>query len=72
MNGDTQTPQESADSIMAQSEFDLPAPQVLALINQNNCSACHCEFVDLAHHLNIPLVTQDKEVLRTTKNIGKT
>ncbi|MBL4622559.1 MAG: type II toxin-antitoxin system VapC family toxin [Immundisolibacteraceae bacterium] len=56
--------QESAESMMADSEFELPSPQVLALINQSSCSAYDCEFVALAQHLNIPLVTEDKKILR--------
>ncbi len=56
--------QETAESIMTQNEFDVSSPQVLALINESNCSSYDCEFIALAHHLNSPLVTQDKKVLK--------
>ncbi len=56
--------QETAESIMTQNEFDVPSSQVLALINESNCSSYDCEFVALAHHLNTPLVTQDKKILK--------
>lgn len=56
--------QEKAESIMVQNEFDVSSSQVLALINESNCSAYDCEFVALAHHLNIRLVTQDKKILK--------
>lgn len=56
--------QETAESIMDNNEFDVSSSQVLTLVNQSNCSAYDCEFVALAKHQNIPLVTQDKKVLR--------
>jgi len=56
--------QEAAESIMNNNEFDVSSSQVLALVNQSNCSAYDCEFIALAKHQNIPLVTQDKKVLR--------
>jgi predicted nucleic acid-binding protein len=56
--------QEAAETIMAQNEFDVTSSQVLALVNESNCSSYDCEFVALANHLNTHLVTQDKKVLR--------
>lgn len=56
--------QEIAESIMAQHEFDVSSPQVLALVDECNCSSYDCEFIALANHLNTQLVTQDKKVLR--------
>ncbi len=56
--------QETAESIMTQSEFDVSSSQVLALINESNCSSYDCEFVALSQYLNIPLVTQDKRILK--------
>ena len=56
--------QEAAETIMAQNEFDVTSSQVLALVNESNCSSYDCEFVVLANHLSTQLVTQDKKVLR--------
>ncbi len=56
--------QESAESLMAQNEFDVPSPQIISLINESSCSSYDCEFVALAHHFNSKLVTQDKKLLR--------
>jgi predicted nucleic acid-binding protein len=56
--------QEEAESLMSGSEFDISSPRVLALANKSSCSSYDCEFVALAQHLNIKLVTQDKKVLR--------
>jgi len=55
--------QEVAESIMAKNEYDVSSSQILALVNESNCSAYDCEFVALAHHFNVRLVTQDKKIL---------
>ncbi len=56
--------QDSAESIMFNNEFDVSSSQVLALVEKSNCSSYDCESVALAHQFNIPLVTQDKKILR--------
>ncbi len=56
--------QEQAESIMSNNEYDVSSSQVLALINDSNCSSYDCEFIALAHHLNTRLVTQDKTLLK--------
>jgi len=56
--------QDMAESIMAQNEFDISSSQVLALVEKSNCSAYDCEFIALANQLDLPLVTQDKKVLK--------
>ena len=62
--------QESAESIMARNEFDVPSAQVLALVAKSNCSSYDCEFIALAQHLNIQLVTQDKKILGEFSSIA--
>ncbi len=62
--------QETAESIMAQNEFDVSSAQVLALVEKSNCSSYDCEFIALAQHLNIKLVTQDKKVLREFPSVA--
>ena len=61
---------ETAESIMAQNEFDVSSAQVLALVEKSNCSSYDCEFIALAQHLNIKLVTQDKKVLREFPSVA--
>jgi predicted nucleic acid-binding protein len=56
--------QDSAEAIMGKNEFDIPSSRILALIEKSSCSSYDCEFVALAHHLNVQLITQDKKVLR--------
>jgi len=56
--------QDTAESLIERNEFEVSSAQVLALVNESNCSSYDCEFVALAHHLKTVLVTQDKKVLR--------
>jgi len=56
--------QETAESIIVQNDYDVSSSQVLALIDDSNCSSYDCEFVALAHHFDTKLVTQDKKILR--------
>ena len=62
--------QETAESIMVNNEFDVSSAQVLALVAKSNCSSYDCEFIALAQHFNIPLVTQDEKVLREFSSIS--
>ncbi len=55
--------QDTAESSIIQNEYDVSSPQILALIDESNCSSYDCEFVALAHHFDTKLVTQDKKIL---------
>jgi predicted nucleic acid-binding protein len=63
--------QETAESIMAHNEFDIPSAQILTLVNNSNCSSYDCEFVALARHFDIPLLTQDKKILREFSSVAR-
>jgi len=56
--------QGQAESIMEQNEFEIASAPILTLAKESGCSAYDCEFISLAHQLNVPLVTQDKKLLR--------
>ena len=56
--------QDEAESLLADSEFEVESKQVLALVRDSDCSAYDCEFVALAKQLNVKLVTEDKMLLR--------
>ena len=45
-------------------EHIVPSELVLNLAYESGCSAYDCEFVALAHQVGIPLVTQDKQILK--------
>ena len=56
--------QEQAEFLVGAHEHSVTSFQVLRLVQSSQCSAYDCEFVALAQHLGVPLVTQDKKVLR--------
>ena len=46
-------------------EYEVSSYEVLRLASESHCSAYDCEFVAVASELKIPLITVDKQVLRT-------
>ena len=45
-------------------EESVDSLDVLRLVAGSDCSAYDCEYVALAEHLNVPLVTEDRALLR--------
>lgn len=56
--------QNSAETLLAASEFDVPSLEILQLAHESACSAYDCEFVALARALGVKLVSSDKKVLK--------
>lgn len=54
----------SAQDLLADNEFEVSALPVLRLAHETGCSAYDCEYVALAQHLSVPLVTADKQLLK--------
>jgi predicted nucleic acid-binding protein len=54
----------NAETLLKNQEYLVASPDVLALAIQSGCTAYDCEYVALAEALNVPLVTEDREVLR--------
>ena len=52
-----------AETLMHGEEYQVDPGRVIKLIDSSNCSAYDCEFIALAQHLDIPLVTSDKQIL---------
>jgi len=52
-----------AETLMQGEEYQVDSGRVIKLIDSSNCSAYDCEFIALAQHLDIPLVTSDKQIL---------
>ena len=52
-----------AEILMQGEEYQVDSGRVLKLIDSSNCSAYDCEFIALAQHLDVPLITSDKQIL---------
>jgi predicted nucleic acid-binding protein len=56
--------QGEAEDLMSGEEYDVDSDTVLRLAERSGCSAYDCEYVALAKHLGVRLVTRDAQVLR--------
>ena len=62
---------QAAEVQLQQNEFEVNSEQVLKLATSSGCTAYDCEFVALAINFNIPLITMDKQVLRSFPNVAR-
>ena len=53
-----------AESLIADGEYDVGAVEVLRLSKASGCSAYDCEFVALAEHLDVKLVSADSRLCK--------
>jgi len=53
-----------AETLMQGEEYQVDSRRVIKLIDSSKCSAYDCEFIALAQHLDLPLITSDKQVLK--------
>ena len=59
-----------AENLLAAHEYSLPSDLILELTAKTTLSAYDAEFVALADQLGIPLVTQDKGILKAAPHIA--
>ena len=55
--------QEEAEGLVGGRELPVDSARVLSLAAETGRSAYDCEFAALAEHLDVPLVTSDRQVL---------
>jgi predicted nucleic acid-binding protein len=55
---------DTALDLMIGHEYEVASSRVLQLAHESGCSAYDCEFVVIAQHLRVPLVTSDAKVLK--------
>ena len=53
-----------AQALLSANEFDVPATAVLRLAKDSGCSAYDCEYVALAEHLQVKLVSADAKLCK--------
>lgn len=53
-----------AESMMLYKDHLVNSTAVMRLVADSDCSAYDCEFIALANHLSVPLVTSDSQLLR--------
>ena len=57
-----------AEAVVAGAEYDVAAAQVLRLARDSGCSAYDCEFIALAEHLGVKLVSEDARLCKAFPN----
>jgi len=62
---------EGAEGQMHGREFSVPSPQVLARVEESECSAYDCEFVVLADELRVSLVTSDEKLVKSFPAVAR-
>ena len=53
-----------AYALVSASEYDVPAAEVLRLAKASGCSAYDCEYVALAEHLDVKLISGDAKLCK--------
>ena len=53
-----------AESLLGDNEYDVSALAVLRLAKESGCSAYDCEYIALAEHLDVKLVSADKKLCK--------
>ena len=59
-----------AEAELVDFEREVDSVSVMELVAASACSAYDCEFIALAHSMEIPLVTEDARVLREFPRIA--
>ncbi len=62
---------QQAEILLTNKEYEITSAHVMQLVQSSNCSSYDCEFVALAQHLDVPLITTDKKILREFPGITK-
>ena len=60
-----------AEGLLAAHEQPVASQQVLHLVTISSCSSYDCEFVAAAQQLEVPLITEDRAILKAFPAIAK-
>ena len=61
-----------AEKMMKRKELLTNTSSVLILVAESNCSAYDCEYIAVARHFNVNLVTYDKQLIKEFPDIAMT
>ncbi len=62
---------QKAESLLSAHEHAVASEQVLQLVGIRTCSSYDCEFVAAALQLEVPLITEDRAILKAFPAIAK-
>ena len=60
------------EMMMKGKEHAISTSSVLLLVAESNCSAYDCEYVALAHQLDVKLLTYDKQLIKAFPLVAST
>lgn len=64
--------QVEAEALMNNKEFEVDSEEVLRLAHASGCTAYDCEFIALAQHLGVKLVTMDAKLIKAFPSVAVT
>ena len=62
---------EDAERHLSGHEYQVASHEVLQRVTRSPCSAYDCEFVALAEELDVPLLTNDRQVLSAFPSVAR-
>lgn len=62
--------QYEAEDLLRGHEYEIDSSSVLTLVQGSGCSAYDCEFVALAQHLGVKLLTMNGQLLRAFPDVA--
>ena len=61
---------DGAESILLGREFSVDSPSIIRLATESRCTAYDCEFVALALHLGVRLITHDQRLVKAFPSVA--
>jgi predicted nucleic acid-binding protein len=62
---------QEAEAILSAHEDKVSTEHVLQLVSSSQCNAYDCEFVAVAQHLGVPLITEDRAILTAFPDLAQ-
>ena len=62
---------QEAEAILSAHEEKISTEHVLQLVSSSRCSAYDCEFVAVAQHLSVSLITEDRVILTAFPDVAQ-